>query len=231
MDIKVDHVTKTFGSETVLEDVCLDLHGGTIYGLRGKNGSGKTMLLRALCGLIVPTHGAVVIDGKPLHKEGRSFPASVGVLIEEPGCIRSHSGLRYLKEVAAIRGIATESDITELMLRLALDPLDRKPIRKYSLGMRQKIGIVAALMEKPELILLDEPLNALDEASVGIVADLLREARDRGALVVVASHDKEELDALADVVIGVKSGHVMAPNVAREAHMPSQVLRGRHYAQ
>lgn len=209
MHISVEHLTKTFGAETVLSDVSLELEGGTIYGLRGKNGSGKTMLLRALCGLIVPTSGRVVIDGEPLGEGGRSFPESVGVLIEQPGVIRSYSGLRYLKTVASVRGRASEADIVTLMERLGLDPLSRKPIRSYSLGMRQKIGIIAALMEKPSLILLDEPLNALDDASVQTVIDLVREAKATGALVVVASHDREELDAMADVIVNVKGGKIV----------------------
>lgn len=139
---------------------------------------------------------------------GLAFPKSVGVLIEEPGVIRRYSGLRYLKEIAAIRGIAQERDIVDLMLRLSLDPLSRKPIRTYSLGMRQKIGIISALMEQPDLVLLDEPFNGLDEASVEVTMQLIREARERGALVIVASHDKEELDDLADVIIQMKGGRV-----------------------
>lgn len=208
MRISVEHLTKIFGAETVLSDVSLELEGGTIYGLRGKNGSGKTMLLRALCGLIVPTSGRVVIDGEPLGENGRSFPESVGVLIEQPGVIRNYSGLRYLKTVASVRGRASEADIVALMERLGLDPLSRKPIRSYSLGMRQKIGIIAALMEKPELVLLDEPLNALDDASVQTVIDLVHEAKAAGALVVVASHDREELDDMADVIVNVKGGKI-----------------------
>lgn len=213
MHISVEHLTKIFGAETVLSDVSLELEGGTIYGLRGKNGSGKTMLLRALCGLIVPTSGRVVIDGEPLGENGRSFPESVGVLIEQPGVIRSYSGLRYLKTVASVRGRASEADIVVLMERLGLDPLSRKPIRSYSLGMRQKIGIIAALMEKPELVLLDEPLNALDDASVQTVIDLVHEAKAAGALVVVASHDREELDDMADVIVNVKGGKIASSEV------------------
>ena len=121
---------------------------------------------------------------------GLAFPKSVGVLIEEPGVIRRYSGLRYLKEIAAIRGIAQERDIVDLMLRLSLDPLSRKPIRTYSLGMRQKIGIISALMEQPDLVLLDEPFNGLDEASVEVTMQLIREARERGALVIVASQTR-----------------------------------------
>lgn len=210
MHILVDHVSKRIGAETVLEDINLSFHSGHLYGLRGKNGSGKTMLLRALCGLLLPSSGRVVIDAVPLTGSGGgAFPASVGVLIEEPGVIRSYSGLRYLKEVASIRGVAQEREIVDLMVRLGLDPLSRKPIRTYSLGMRQKIGIIAALMERPELLLLDEPFNGLDEMSVGITMQLIREAHDRGSLVIVASHDKEELDDLADVIVQMKGGAVV----------------------
>lgn len=209
MHIVVEHMGKRMGTEEVLTDINLTFCSGHIYGLRGKNGSGKTVLLRTLCGLMLPTTGRVLIDGVPLGEgSGLAFPKSVGVLIEEPGVIRRYAGLRYLKEIAAIRGIAQEQDIVDLMLRLALDPLSRKPIRTYSLGMRQKIGIISALMEQPDLVLLDEPFNGLDEASVEVTMQLIREARERGALVIVASHDKEELDDLADVIIQMKGGRV-----------------------
>ena len=208
MDLSVEHVTKEIGAQVVLDDVSLRLKGGRVYGLRGKNGSGKTMLLRALCGLIVPTDGRVVMDGEILGEDGRSFPKSVGTLIEEPGVIRNYSGMRFLREVASIKGIATERGIAAMMLRLGLDPLSRKPIKGYSLGMRQKIGIICALMEHPDLILLDEPFNGLDEISVNAVIEMIREERERGALVVIASHDIEELTSLADVVYTVRSGRV-----------------------
>lgn len=209
MHITVEHMGKRIGSEEVLKDIDLSFCSGYIYGLRGKNGSGKTVLLRTLCGLMLPTSGRVAIDGVALgERSGLAFPKSVGVLIEEPGIIRRYPGFRYLKEVAAIRGIATDEDIVDLMLRLDLDPLSRKPIRTYSLGMRQKIGIITALMERPDLVLLDEPFNGLDDASVAVTMQLIREARNRGALVIVASHDREELDDLADAVIQMKDGRV-----------------------
>lgn len=210
MNISVEHVTKVIKGETVLNDICLELECGTVCGLRGKNGSGKTMLLRVLCGLVVPTDGRVIIDGESLHENGRSFPSSVGVLIENPGIIRSYSGFRYLKSVASIRGIASDEDIVRMMQKLGLDPLSRKPLRSYSLGMRQKIGVIAALMERPNLVLLDEPFNALDDASVQAVAHMIDEARSDGAIVVVSSHDREELDVISDVIVNMSSGGISA---------------------
>ena len=206
--VSIDHVTKTIKGETVLNDICLELESGSVYGLRGKNGSGKTMLLRVLCGLVVPSGGRVIVDGEALHEGERSFPASVGVLIENPGIIRSYSGFRYLQSVASVRGIASDEDIVRMMQRLGLDPLSRKPLRSYSLGMRQKIGIIEALMEKPELVLLDEPFNALDDGSVREVVRLIDEMRTEGALIVVSSHDREELDLISDVVVNMRGGCV-----------------------
>ncbi|MBE6469626.1 MAG: ABC transporter ATP-binding protein [Coriobacteriaceae bacterium] len=217
MEIVVEHLSKVLGADTVLDDISLSFHSGAVFGLRGRNGSGKTMLLRALCGLIVPTSGGILVDGEVLG-EGtpQAFPEDVGVLIESPGIIRRYSGMRYLREVASIRGVASDEDIVELMMRLGLDPLSRKPIRTYSFGMRQKIGIIAALMEQPRLVLLDEPFNGLDDASVETVMQLIREARGRGALVVVASHDREELDDIADVIVHMKGGRVVHIDEGRE---------------
>lgn len=162
MQIDVNSVSKQIGSQTVLEHITLHLESGHIYGLKGRNGSGKTMLMRALCGLIKCTSGEVVIDGQVLRRD-ISFPKSVGVLIEGPGFISNYSGLENLKTIASIKGIADEKQIREKMRELGLDPDEKKAYRKYSLGMKQKLGIVAAVMEEPELIILDEPTNALDE--------------------------------------------------------------------
>jgi ABC-2 type transport system ATP-binding protein len=166
------------------------------------------MLLRLLCGLILPTSGRVIIDGAELG-EDFSFPKSVGVLIENPGFINSYSGFKNLRVLASINNSVSDQVIIDMMRYLDLDPFDKKKVRAYSLGMKQKLAIASALMENPELILLDEPINALDEASSGKVLKALTLKKEEGALIVVASHDREELDYLSDTVIEMKDGVIV----------------------
>lgn len=207
MEIHVDNLTKTIRGVTVLEDVNLRLKSGRIYGLQGKNGSGKTMLMRALCGLILPTKGSISIDGAVLGKD-ISFPESVGVLIENPSFLGGYTGFRNLKMLAAIKNTADDKAIREAMTRVGLDPEDRRKYRKYSLGMKQRLGIACAVMESPGLLILDEPLNALDDTSVSMVRDLIREKRDQGALVVLACHDGFELESLSDEIYRIGEGRI-----------------------
>lgn len=207
MYLQVKDYTKRIGNETVLDSVSLEMEKGKIYGLRGKNGSGKTMLLRAVCGLIRPDSGEVTVDGKVIGKD-ISFPESIGALIENPGFIPNYSGYQNLKLLADIRGKVGDSQIREALERTGLDPDDRKKFKKYSLGMKQKLGIAAAIMEDPELIILDEPTNALDEESVRKIRSLLKEYRERGRLVIVASHDAQELEAVADKIFIMEGGRL-----------------------
>lgn len=207
MYLEIQELTKRIGNATVLDHIDLALEKGRIYGLRGKNGSGKTMLMRAMCGLILPTEGRIVIDGQALGKN-HSFPNSVGALIEYPGFIASYSGLKNLMVLASIRKKVDESAIRAQMAAFDLDPDDKKKFRKYSLGMKQKLGIIAALMEEPDLILLDEPLNALDEKNVATVKAILKQHKQRGALIVLSCHDREELEQLADEVYGMENGRI-----------------------
>jgi len=207
MKIKIENVSKSIKNTPVLSKVSLDLESGKIYGLRGKNGAGKTMLLRMMCGLIFPSSGRVLIDSLELGKD-ISFPNSVGVLIENPGFISNYSGLKNLINLASIKNEIDEQAIIDLMKYFDLDPYDKKKMKNYSLGMKQKIGIISALMENPRLILLDEPINALDEETSKKVLDLLNERKNNGALIVIASHDREELDFLADEIIEMKDGKI-----------------------
>lgn len=207
MKIKIEKVSKSIRNSEVLSDISLEFESGNIYGLRGKNGAGKTMLLRMLCGLIFPSSGSVLIDKMELGKD-ISFPESVGVLIENPGFIGNYSGFKNLSSLASIKNVVSHESIMELMTYLDLDPHDKKKMKHYSLGMKQKIGIISALMEMPQLILLDEPLNGLDEESSKKVLNLLSE-RKADALIVIASHDKEELDFLADEIIEMRDGKII----------------------
>ena len=208
MEILLENINLELDKKSILTDINARFTSGKIYGLRGKNGSGKTMLLRILAGLVIPTQGTVRIDEKILHKD-ISFPESVGVLIENPGLLGEFSGLDNLKMIASIRNVIHEADCKKIMNDLLLDPEDNKKVKKYSLGMRQKLGIAMVLMEDPEIILLDEPLNGLDERSEKIVIEMLLEEKEKGKLIIIASHEKEELEYLSDEIIEIKAGEIV----------------------
>ena len=193
MYIKITDVNKTIKKAPILRDINLEFTGGKVYGLRGKNGSGKTMLMRAICGLITPDSGIIDIDGKILGKD-ISFPESIGVLIENPSFIGNYTGFKNLKVLASIQNRVSDEQIRKALNDIGLDPDDKRTYRKYSLGMKQKLGIAAAVMENPDIIILDEPINALDDVSVEKVHDILEEQKKRGAVIIIACHDKEELD-------------------------------------
>ncbi|WP_071396578.1 ATP-binding cassette domain-containing protein [Bacillus tuaregi] len=208
MYIELKGLTKKISKTTVLDNISLSMEKGKIYGLKGKNGSGKTMLMRAICGLIVPSEGRININGDILGKD-ISFPKSVGALIENPGFIGSYTGFKNLKILADIKGEIDNNTINDVLLEVGLDPGDKKKYKKYSLGMRQKLGIAAAIMENPELIILDEPINALDEQSTNKVRDILQRRRKEGALIIVSCHDKEELEFLSDEIFIIENGRII----------------------
>lgn len=205
--IKIDKVSKQIKGVWVLKDISLEFQGGVIYGLSGCNGSGKTMLLRMIAGLIRPTEGVVSVNDKILHKD-MDYPPAIGVLIENPGFWKNYTGFEVLQMLADIKKSIGEKDISETMLRVGLEPGDKRTVKKYSLGMRQKLGIAQAIMEKPDIILLDEPTNALDKKSIGIVRQIIKEEAERGAIVIIASHNSMDLE-ICDEVIELEEGMVI----------------------
>ena len=207
MKVELKNVSKRLNDVTVLEDISLTLESGTIYGLKGKNGCGKTMLMRMMAGLIYPTSGTVSIDGEILHKD-IATPRSIGVLIENPAFLPGYTGQRNLELLAGLTGKADRTQIAKTMSRVGLAPNDKRTYRKYSLGMKQRLGIACALMECPDLILLDEPINAIDEKGVPKIWEALQEEKQRGALIVLACHDTEELTSLADQIITIEEGKI-----------------------
>lgn len=207
MKIELLNYTKNLSHNCVLNKINLTLESGKIYGLTGKNGSGKTMLMRAVCGLITPTSGEVKIDGKVLGKD-LSFPESAGVLIENPGFTPGYSGFKNLKFLAQIQNKIGEKEIIETLEKVGLDPNDKKSFRKYSLGMKQKLGIAAAIMEDPKLLILDEPFNALDEETAEKIRELILSYRREDRVVILSCHDREELENLCDVIVKIQAGTV-----------------------
>lgn len=207
MNIVVDHVTKTIHRAVVLQDISLNFESGKVYGLQGENGSGKTMLLRLMCGLIYATEGSVSVNDRRLGKD-LDFPESVGVMIESPAFIDEYTGQKNLELLAGLKQLISVSDIHNTLQAVGLDPNDKRTFKKYSLGMKQRLGIAAALMEKPDLLILDEPTNALDEQGVAMIAQLIRKECRRSALVVVACHDADFVQSVSDVVIQMQAGRV-----------------------
>lgn len=207
MEICLENCGKVIRSSRVLCGIQMKLTGGKIYGLQGPNGCGKTMLMRLVAGLIHPTEGKVLVDGRELGKE-RDFPESMGLLLENPAFLPEYTGVKNLELLAGIRQIATEEQLWRTLEAVGLDPDDKRKYRKYSLGMKQRLGIGAAIMEKPELILLDEPTNALDEDGIQQIAELIRQQRQRGALVILASHDGGFLESLADEIFVMSEGRI-----------------------
>ena len=209
MYIRLKNVTKKIKQDILLDHISLEFRGGKVYGLQGKNGSGKTMLMRAVCGLITLSDGEIDIDGEILHKD-ISFPRSIGALLENPAFLNGYTGLENLKLLADIQGGIEEKELRDCLAKVGLDADDKRVYRKYSLGMKQKLGIAAAVMGSPEIVILDEPINAIDEAGVEKVREILRGLKERGSVIIVACHDREELELLSDEIIKISKGRIVA---------------------
>lgn len=206
-DIKIENVSKKIKSNMILKNIDMELTSGHIYGFRGKNGCGKTMLMRCICGLIIPTEGKIVINGKGLHKDIK-IPESIGALIENPAFLPQYTGFKNLKMLASLKGKISDEEVKLAIKRAGLDPDDKRTYKKYSLGMKQKLGIANAIMGEPDIIVLDEPINALDEISVENVKKVFLELKEKGKLIIAACHDREELEYLCDIIYELKDGEI-----------------------
>ena len=209
MKIILKDVTKIIKHNTVVDNVNLSLVSGTVYGLCGYNGCGKTMLMRLISGLIIPTKGEIITDGKTIGKQ-IDFPESMGIMIENPSFLGSLSGFENLQILASLRNKIDDNTIKRTIARVGLNPNDKKKYRKYSLGMRQRLGIAAAIMESPELIILDEPTNSLDSDGVELTKQIIKDERERGALVIMTCHDKEILEGICDVIYTIENGKIIS---------------------
>ena len=203
--VEMKHVTKRYGKIEVLKDVSLTCKAGKIYGLIGRNGSGKTVLLKSICGFVLPTSGEVRVQGQQIVKDV-DFPTDIGFIIESPGFLARESGLQNLMHLASIRGKASVEDVRQSMYTVGLDPNLRKPVGKYSMGMRQRLGIAQAIMEKPDLLILDEPMNGLDNQGVEHIRSVLLSLKEQGVTIVLASHFKEDISYLCDEVYEMDAG-------------------------
>jgi len=203
--VEIKNYCKSIKSRPILNNVSYNFEYGKIYGLYGHNGSGKTMLLRAIAGLLVPDSGSVVIDGKVLHKD-MSFPPSIGIVIENMNLLPQYNAFDNLKILGKIKKTATDEDIKTALERVGLK--SNLKVKKFSLGMKQRLNIAQAVFEKQKIILLDEPTNALDNDGVQLIYKLLKEEKERGALVVITTHHKEDLEEVCDVVLEMTEGEL-----------------------
>lgn len=206
-EIVVNEVSKSIYGVPIINSVSMTLVSGNVYGFQGINGSGKTMLMRLICGLIYPTKGEIVIDGKRLGKE-ITFPQSVGLLLENPAFLDSYTGFENLEMLASIKNIITREEIHEAITSVGLDPLDKRKYKKFSLGMKQRLGIAAAIMEKPDILILDEPTNSLDSSGVSLVKTILAKERERGAIIILACHDLPVLQDVSDEIFLLEQGKI-----------------------
>ncbi len=224
--ISVRNVSKVFRRRDVLRDISMAFEPGRVVGLSGPNGSGKTMLMRIIAGLVKPTGGSVEVDGQTVGTD-IPFPPSLGLLLEGPTFINGYSGFDNLKALASIRNTLTDDDIRSWIGRVGLDPTDRRHYRRYSLGMKQRLGIAAALMESPDVVMLDEPTNALDTEGVRMVRHEVGAARARGATVVLACHDAGVLRDLSDEIWYLAEGHIDGHEVLTARDDGGEVCDGR----
>jgi len=203
--VSVQNVTKRFGEETVLNDVSREFEEGKIHGIVGNNGSGKTVLMKCVCGFLLPTKGQILVNYKQVGKD-IDFPQDIGIIIETPGFLPGLSGMKNLQILASLKRKINDEIIWQTIERVGLDPSMKKPVGKYSLGMRQRLGIAQAIMENPSILILDEPLNGLDKHGVAEMRELIKGLRKQGKTILLASHNQSDIDELCDTVCEVDAG-------------------------
>lgn len=205
MVIDVKNVSLKIGKTEILKSINISFEKGKIHGLIGRNGSGKTMLLKCICGFIRPTSGIITVDGKQIGKDA-DFPENMGIIIETPGFIPYYSGYKNLKLLAGLRNKISKNEIIKSMEQVGLDPNLKRHVRKYSLGMRQRLGLAQAIMENPDILILDEPMNGLDKEGVSDMREYLKLFREQGKTILIASHSAEDISILCDTVYEMDKG-------------------------
>lgn len=205
--IELSNVKKIYQKKTVVDDVSVSFLDGQITGIIGRNGSGKTVLFRMICGLTIPTAGTIVVNGEKIG-EDVDFPSSLGAIIETPGFIGRETGLQNLISLARLKNIIDVDEVIKVIEQVGLNPYEKKPVKKYSLGMRQRLGIAQAIMEKPDVLVLDEPTNGLDNQGVKDIRKLLLSMKEEGRTILVASHNREDIDVMCDKVYNMDNGRI-----------------------
>lgn len=203
--IEVKNVVKRWGNNTVLKSVDLMAEKSEIIGIIGHNGSGKTVLMKCICGFITPDKGTITVSGNQLGKD-IDIPKNIGLIIETPGFLPNFSGFSNLWQLAKIRGKINKDDVRRVMKTVGLNPDEKKHVGKYSLGMKQRLGIAQAIMEEPDILILDEPLNGLDKDGVADMRELLLQLKESGKAIIIASHNSMDIDVLCDRVFEITKG-------------------------
>ena len=203
--IEVSNMTKKFGETTVLQNINMQFREGRIYGIVGRNGSGKTVLFKIIVGFLRPSSGQVKVYGKEVGRD-KDFADEIGIIIENPGFLNGYTGYQNLEYLAGIRRVIGKKEIRDSMERVGLDPDSRKKVGKYSLGMKQRLAIAQAIMEDPKILILDEPMNGLDEQGVEDIRKMLLQLKEEGKTIILASHNKEDIEILCDEVYEMKQG-------------------------
>lgn len=203
--IYVKNVYKVFGEDQVLDNISITFEKSKIHGLIGRNGSGKTMLLKCICGFVPITSGDIIVNGKRIGKD-IDVPNDVGIIIESPGFLPNYCGYKNLRFLASINNNISREKIKSSIKRVGLDPDSKKWVGKYSLGMRQRLGIAQAIMEDPSILILDEPMNGIDKHGIKDMHELLLQLREEGKTIILASHNSEDINTLCDTVCEMDSG-------------------------
>lgn len=205
--VELFNLSKSFGEERILKGISHSFEEGKIHGIIGFNGSGKTVMLKCICGFLKPSEGSVYVHGKQIGKD-IDFPELLGMIIENPGFLPHLSGYENLRHLAALQGKIGKADIHKSILRVGLDPFSKKKVGQYSLGMRERLGIAQAIMENPKLLILDEPFNGLDKRGVQEVCELFKEQREQGKTILIAAHNMLEMEALCDTICEIDAGEL-----------------------
>ena len=205
--IEVNNVSLILQKNEILKDISMHFERGKIHGLIGRNGSGKTMLMKCICGFVKANSGEITVDGKRIGKDC-DFPKNAGIIIETPGFIPYYSGYKNLKLLADLRGKISRDDIRKTMEKVGLNPDLKRHVRKYSLGMRQRLGLAQAIMENPDLLVLDEPMNGLDKEGVADMRKYLLDLKSQGKTILIASHSAEDIGILCDTVCEMDKGRL-----------------------
>ncbi|MBE6869790.1 MAG: ATP-binding cassette domain-containing protein [Ruminococcus albus] len=205
--ISVKNVSLTIGKTQILRDINVSFEQGMIHGLIGRNGSGKTVLMKCICGFIKPTAGEITVDGKRVGKD-IDFPKNMGIIIETPGFIPYYSGYKNLKLLAGLNNRIGKKEIMQSMEQVGLDPNLRRHVRKYSLGMRQRLGLAQAIMEDPDILILDEPFNGLDKDGVKEMRKYLLTYKEQGKTILICSHSAEDISVLCGTVHEMDKGRL-----------------------
>ncbi len=213
--IQIEQVSKSFQERKVLKNISCELNWGQVYGIVGNNGSGKTVLMKCICGLLPYDEGSIRVNGKKIGKDV-DFPEDMGMIIESPGFLPGMTGIKNLKILAAVNHRIQESQIRETMRVVGLDPNLKQPVGKYSLGMRQRLGIAQAIMEKPEILILDEPMNGLDKHGVKEIREVLLQMKEENRVILLSSHNPKDIDYLCDVFFEMDAGYLQEMNDAKE---------------